>query len=908
MQRRDFTLTLVSLSLGLKGCGGGGGGTSGGGSTSNGFTPIADALSVKEPGNVGTRLLSDAELALIRKRRPTSAGFGNLPAKVDNTLLGFLPAVGNQGAQGSCTAWATAHGLATFYYCKGKKLSPTESANIASTADMYAKILEFERASCNDGTWSGDALEILRTKGIDSQLNVPYTAVADAQSCVLPSKRDIFKIASYEDGTCDALDVIKLSLRDGNVLALSMRVTERFRRYWGQKGVFKAATDELAPYGHAMLIVGYDDSLNAVKVMNSWSAEWADSGYVYIDYDTLAKFGNWVGIATPVSYVTNSAPAISLISTSGTTVNVGNSYSIGIKIDDIDSNASYLEFDWRDGSSVDRVYVAKGLTTQNKVVFRAFDAARMINWQATAFDSIGRASNSLEGSFSVVSSTPNSVAPSLRLTNTSGASIVRGSAYSLTFASEDSDGDLAYIELNWNDGSAINKTTLSGKTAATRIDRVFAGAGKVQWSAIAFDAGGRASNTVYGDVQVIEALVNGNAPQLKLSTSTGASVTVGSTYTLQVYATDLDSNLSYVTLNWNDGSNPVSQSVSGGNAYATFSRPFSANSVVNWTAYAADAAGMKSGNLTGSFSVVPVPVNLSPTIASFYPATLVALPEPQTVVVFGTNFASNSTIRAFLNGVSQSLLMTIVNSNQLSLTLNTGSAGVGRWTFEITSNGSTVSAQLDCTVLPAAPVISSLTLSGSSRTEADGGKYYPVVVRGTNFSPLSKIRYENFGLNFVAASNRTNVISTTEITVDLKILGDSVGAAFIQVENPGNSFSNISKITFPNLSVVPEIISMNRSVLSSKDTLKEIVISGTGFLPGCVVWYTRTLRTVANINDATLYQFNPNRVTQSFTNWPTSELRVDLSDVVLTAGMYYFTVFNTSGGQFSNAFSINCTD
>jgi Papain family cysteine protease len=899
MQRRDFTLTLVSLSLGLKGCGGGGG-TPGGGSTSNGLTPIADALSVKEPGNVGTRLLSDAELALIRKRRPTSAGFGNLPPKVDNTLLGFLPAVGSQGAQGSCTAWATAHGLATFYYCKGKKLSPTESANIASTADMYAKLLEFERASCNDATWSGDALEILRTKGIDSQFNVPYTAVADAQSCVLPSKRDIFKIASYEDGTCDALDVIKLSLRDGNVLALSMRVTERFRRYWGQKGVFKAATDELAPYGHAMLIVGYDDSLNAVKVLNSWSAEWADSGYVYIDYDTLAKFGNWVGIATPVSYVTNSAPAISLISTSGASVNVGSSYSIGIKIDDIDSNASYLEFDWRDGSSVDRVYVAKGLTTQNKVVFRAFDAARMINWQATAFDTAGRASNSLEGSFSVVSPTPNSVAPSLRLTNTSGASIVRGASYSLTLASEDFDGDLAYIELNWNDGSAINKTTLSGKNAVTKIDRAFGGTGKIQWSAIAFDARGRSSNTVYGDVQVIEAPVNGNAPQLKLSSSTGSSVTVGSTFTLQLYATDIDSNLSIVTLNWNDGSTSMSQTVSGGNAYATFSKTFTANSVVNWTAFAADAAGMKSANLVGSFSVVQP--TLPATISGFFPDNLVAQAITQNLSIFGDNFKAPIIVTASFNGVSQQLSANLISPQQIDVSINTSVAKTGNWTIQVNSNGNSSERSLICLAASPNPAIDSVTPIGLQDIQPNylGWK---VTIRGRNFKPGCGVSIESLGFIFGQASSAITFVSENQIDVDARIAGGLDSSVFFRVINNIDQISNAFPLALSaNASRPPFISSFNRASLSASESSSLLILYGYVGSQGHIVNFWRSQRTItgAEVANVPVTQINPSRVTQI----STGELRIDLTGIGLTPGLYYFNV--TDNGQVSNSFSINC--
>ena len=35
---------------------------------------------------------------------------------------------------------------------------------------------------------------------------------------------------------------------------------------------------------HAMLVVGYSNSINAFKVVNSWGEDWGDDGFVWIDY------------------------------------------------------------------------------------------------------------------------------------------------------------------------------------------------------------------------------------------------------------------------------------------------------------------------------------------------------------------------------------------------------------------------------------------------------------------------------------------------------------------------------------------------------------------------------------------------------------------------------------------------
>jgi C1A family cysteine protease len=36
--------------------------------------------------------------------------------------------------------------------------------------------------------------------------------------------------------------------------------------------------------GHAVLVVGYDDTTSMVKVRNSWSEKWGDKGYFYLPY------------------------------------------------------------------------------------------------------------------------------------------------------------------------------------------------------------------------------------------------------------------------------------------------------------------------------------------------------------------------------------------------------------------------------------------------------------------------------------------------------------------------------------------------------------------------------------------------------------------------------------------------
>ena len=41
-----------------------------------------------------------------------------------------------------------------------------------------------------------------------------------------------------------------------------------------------------------MLVVGYDDDMNAFKVVNSWGKGWGNDGFVWIDYKAFKEAGD----------------------------------------------------------------------------------------------------------------------------------------------------------------------------------------------------------------------------------------------------------------------------------------------------------------------------------------------------------------------------------------------------------------------------------------------------------------------------------------------------------------------------------------------------------------------------------------------------------------------------------------
>jgi len=84
---------------------------------------------------------------------------------------------------------------------------------------------------------------------------------------------------------------VKNQVNAGYPVVIGTEVDEGFRT--GKRNgltdyVWKAAIGNVVG-GHAMLVVGFDDSRNAFKVMNSWGTNWGNDGYCWLDYSYFPR-------------------------------------------------------------------------------------------------------------------------------------------------------------------------------------------------------------------------------------------------------------------------------------------------------------------------------------------------------------------------------------------------------------------------------------------------------------------------------------------------------------------------------------------------------------------------------------------------------------------------------------------
>ena len=84
---------------------------------------------------------------------------------------------------------------------------------------------------------------------------------------------------------------IKSGLSNGFPIVFGFIVYESFESEETAKtGIVKMPEQsEKVLGGHAVTLVGYDDTKGTFKVRNSWSAKWGDKGYCYFPYEYLTN-------------------------------------------------------------------------------------------------------------------------------------------------------------------------------------------------------------------------------------------------------------------------------------------------------------------------------------------------------------------------------------------------------------------------------------------------------------------------------------------------------------------------------------------------------------------------------------------------------------------------------------------
>ncbi|WP_037314827.1 C1 family peptidase [Salegentibacter sp. Hel_I_6] len=209
----------------------------------------------------------------------------SIPANFD--LSENLPPVRNQGNLGSCVSWATSYYMKSFQE-KIESGLPYSEANIFSPSYTYNQLTGDD---CG-GTSIQETLALIEEQGVATLELFPYmddNCTTQPDETVTEAASDArisdFKALSGENMIAEMKTLITQQnpIVIGAVLSPEFGKTDSF----GLSAYREHSVDYDEVTCHAMLVIGFDDEVNAFKVVNSWGQGWGDAGFVWIDYQAF---------------------------------------------------------------------------------------------------------------------------------------------------------------------------------------------------------------------------------------------------------------------------------------------------------------------------------------------------------------------------------------------------------------------------------------------------------------------------------------------------------------------------------------------------------------------------------------------------------------------------------------------
>jgi len=221
----------------------------------------------------------------------SSASPTNLPAIVD--LTPYFPPIGDQGQYGTCVAWSTAYNLKSALDALENNYSQSQLSQASyqySPKDLFWSLATGDKGSNCNGTNFESALDLIVSRGITHLQTVPYTNLGNCATGTGVTS-DLHKIDNYRKIDNTNVSVLKGYLAQKRPIVFGARLGDSFMA-WNSSGVISHDTyvaAEVQNAYHAMILVGYSDTKQAFRVANSWSTQWGDNGYIWVDYNFFTR-------------------------------------------------------------------------------------------------------------------------------------------------------------------------------------------------------------------------------------------------------------------------------------------------------------------------------------------------------------------------------------------------------------------------------------------------------------------------------------------------------------------------------------------------------------------------------------------------------------------------------------------
>lgn len=205
---------------------------------------------------------------------------GALPPAAD--IMRLCGRIEDQGDIGSCTANASTSALEALARSGGRTLPELSRLYVY----YYTRKVEGTPPEEDSGASLRNTMKTLVTFGAPAEVTWPYAADRLATAPTYRAIREAMRHRLARYYRCRSLDAVKRSIADGFPVVAGFQVPANMF----DEGVTKTGVvpfplaDEGFIGGHAVMLMGYDDTQKRVVFANSWGSGWGNGGYGFLPY------------------------------------------------------------------------------------------------------------------------------------------------------------------------------------------------------------------------------------------------------------------------------------------------------------------------------------------------------------------------------------------------------------------------------------------------------------------------------------------------------------------------------------------------------------------------------------------------------------------------------------------------
>jgi uncharacterized protein (TIGR02145 family) len=210
----------------------------------------------------------------------------------DSALIN-VPPPQNQGDHKTCVAWTLGYGLVGYNYRVVRGYCDYDTPEkLFSPSFIYNQLLDEDK-----GLNYKEAIDFIADSGCcTSEYMRLVEDISVKPSDAAKKNAGNYKFSAYRFLSID-IEKIKMYLSLGYPVAFSCTVDNQFRTQGSYKAfvirgngrrVWESYSDT-GRHNHSMLLCGYDNTINAFKLVNSWGEKFGNAGYCWIDYDWFTE-------------------------------------------------------------------------------------------------------------------------------------------------------------------------------------------------------------------------------------------------------------------------------------------------------------------------------------------------------------------------------------------------------------------------------------------------------------------------------------------------------------------------------------------------------------------------------------------------------------------------------------------